>query len=370
MKLAGAVITVLLAVILLSQDLVDLELALDLGSWHANAPVVDLAALVLLPMALWGWWRRPSPLPMPRAYALFLVASVLGLALALQPAEALHHLVRKPLFLYLAYGVGLSWVVARAVPRRHTLVLLLAWAASTAALSLVTSVGRIAAGNTLWFSAIGGITNNHKTLAVALAGALPLVMGLATDSSADRPLRKAAKVAAGLVLVAVALSASKTAWITSVVALALFWPRTRPLGLRARLVLPSLALAFALAYYAPVLVGSKTMLDAARSRHSLNARSWMLFKEHPLVGSGSGMSVVAEMVTFPHYRVNGTGVALRRRWSGRPSGLDYGTVGTWGTLHLNLVLSTETFSPTHWVPLALAWGLAHATPGEDDRCAS
>ena len=36
---------------------------------------------------------------------------------------------------------------------------------------------------------------------------------------------------------------------------------------------------------------------------------------------------------------------------------------TFCTLHANLLLSTETFSPTHWGPLALAWGLSH--PSEE-----
>ena len=37
-------------------------------------------------------------------------------------------------------------------------------------------------------------------------------------------------------------------------------------------------------------------------------------------------------------------------------------VGLWATfvaLHTNLLLSTETFSQTHWMALALVWGIAH-----------
>lgn len=395
MRAVELVILGLVGVVILTQALIDLEVALDLGAWHANAPVVDLAALALLPLAAWGWLRRRTPLPGPRGYALFLLASVLSLLAALHPAESLHHLVRKPLFLYLAYGLGLAWAVARAVPRAHSRMLLLVWAGGTGALSLGTSLARIAAGNTLWFSTIEGITPNHKTLAVALAGALPLVVGAASELR-GREARPAG-LALGLALGAIALSASKSAWITTALALGLWWPRgpaRRPLSLRPRLVLPVLVLGFALAYYAPVLVGSKTMLDAARSRHSLNVRAWQLFEAHPFVGAGSGVSTQVEMVTFPHYRINGvdahgviqkvgaetgllglagfgwfalaTGAGLRRRWDGRRVGLSYGAAGTWLTLHLNLLLSTETFSPTHWVPLALAWGLSQRPPDPPD----
>ncbi len=401
MRVRELVFSGLLAVVLLSQALIDLEFAADIGPWHANAPVVDLAALALLPLAALGWLKTRSALPGLPGYALFLGASALSIAVALYPDRALHHLVRKPLFVYLAYGCGLSWVVARAVPRDRTAALVIAWASSTALLSLVTSTLRIGAGNSLWFTTIQGITPNHKTLAVALSGALPLLLGLATRPETGR-LRSAARGGIFLALAAIALSASKSSWITTAFALGLFWPRAtptsaprRPLSLRPALVVPVLILGFALALYAPVIIGSKTMLDAARSRHSLNVRSWRMFAESPGLGSGTGMSTEVEMITFPHYRVNGvdahgavqkvgaetgllglagfgwftlaTGAALRRRWRGSPDGpvfygLSYGALGTWATLHLNLVLSTETLSPTHWVPLAVAWGLSHHSP--------
>ena len=383
----------LLLIVLLTQSYIDLELALPLGSWQLNAPVADLAALVLLPIAAAGWWRdREPPLPGAGGYALLLLASLLSVSVALAPATALHHLVRKPLFMYLTYGFGLSWIIARLVPPAVVWAGLVAWLASTAGLSLITSVGRILAGDALWFAPIAGLTPNHKTLAVSMAGGLPLL--LAVRRCPPAPLRRAVIDATLLLsLAAILASTSKTAWIITVLSIGLVLPAARPLTTRWRAVLPVLALSIALAYYAPVLVGSKTMLDAARSRHSLSRRASMMLSAHPLIGSGTGMSVLVEQVTFPDYRVNGvdahgvlqkvggeTGLlglagyalfswgsfaVLHRRWrhaGGQFSGVEYGAVGTWAALSVGLLLSTETFSQTFWVPFATAWGLSHREP--------
>ncbi|RME26872.1 MAG: hypothetical protein D6798_05795, partial [Deltaproteobacteria bacterium] len=310
------------------------------------------------------------------------------------------------LFVYLVYGVGLSVAVARVVPRRRLAALVAAAITLTATISLATSLVRIAAGDTLWFQRIDHLTPNHKTLAVCLAGWLPLSWTL----TRHRVLRLGIT---GLAVAAIGISLSKTALITTALSAALFLPRDRPLAWRPRLLLPAAALAFALAWYAPALVRSRTMLDAARSRHSLNVRAWRMFVEHPIVGTGSGTSTTYEMVTFPHYRINGVdahgaiqkvaaengllgllGLLLFVGGAGRslvvqwrrdvaahpdtaPLALtSYGALGSFAALHCNLLLSTELYSPTHWVPLATAWGLAHAGGARHEpdpaeaRCAS
>lgn len=377
----------LLGAVLLTQSYIDLELSADLGGWSANAPVADLGALALIPLALLAVARgaRP-PLPGWRGYTLLLVAGALSLYGAVQPAAGLHFLIRKPLFLYVAYALGVAWAVHH-LPRRWTLGLLVAWGGSTAGVSLVTSLLRIVGGDALWFSAIGGLTPNHKTLAVSLAGGLPLLIALRS--------RRGVPVVLALVAVAILASASKTAWLMAALAVSLFWPRARPLGLRWRLVVPAAVVGVALAYYAPLLLGSRAMLDAARSRHSLNRRARMMAGLHPLLGSGAGMNVFIEQVTFPDYRVNGvdahgviqkigsemgllglagygwftfaTGAALRRRLEeeeGDERALIYGAMATWGVSTAGLLLSTETFSQTWWAPMAVSWGISHHRPEE------
>jgi len=368
------VVLVLVAIILITHPYIDLELAQSIGAWNANAPIADLAALALLPLAL----RTPTtPLPGVRGYGLFLVAAVAGIAVGLDPAHSAHFLVRKPLFLYLVYGIGLARVVAQSVPTARTRQLILVGLGVAASISIATSLGRIVAGHSLWYAAIHGLTPNHKTLAVTLAGWLPLLLAGITGN-ADR---RGNRLVVGLVLIAIAMSMSKTAWITTVFGLGWCWPRNRPLSRRASFAAPVLALALVFAAAAPLMLGSKTMLDAARSRHSLNQRAWMMVQQNPLVGTGAGTNTVVEMATYPHYRINGvdahgviqkvtsetglvglagfawfvlgTGATLRRRPEATAA------LGTWAALHINLLLSTETFSPTHWVPLAIAWGLAH-----------
>jgi O-antigen ligase len=387
---------------------IDLELKVGLFGWEANAPAADVATLLLLPLALLGLWVRPASgaprwpdLPGWPGQLLFLVACALSLSAAAYPDEALHHLIRKPLFVYVAYGFGLGWALQRAASPAFARRALQIGLALTALVSVGSSLGRIAAGDTLWFQALSGITPNHKTLAVALAGAAPLLFGAALRPvGARRPGGEGApdllaRGLSGLLVLAVLLSASKTAWITLALGLAWFFPGHRPIATRWRALLPGAALALALAYYAPVILGSRTMLDAARSRHSLNERAQHMWEAHPLIGSGTGMNVRWEESTFPHYRVNGVdahgvfakvasetgllglvgyglfvggaGLAMRRRWrtGAATTGQHpyrseaWAALGAFGALHTNLLFSTELFSPTHWVPLMAAWAAAH-----------
>jgi len=379
----GSVVLVLVAAVILTQDLIDFELSLDLGRWHANAPAADILALVLLPLtlvAIRARGERFPAAPAPIAYALFIGASLLSVSTSVAPAESLHHVVRKTTLLYLSYGIGLSFAVARIVPPRIVYRATVAYAIAMSVLSLGTSALRFAAGDALWFDAIQGITPNHKTLSVALAAWVPwLALG-----SEEHGWRRTSRAALGLVAVAILASVSKTAIITLLIGAMLLVPRERPLALRPKVVLPLLGVAYVLSLLAPLLLSSRSMLDAARSRQSLNVRAWEMFLRHPISGSGSGSNVFYEMVTFPHYRVNGidahgviqkiaseTGIlgllayvsfvvlatrGLWRRWDRRPLGAGYPELATWALLHLNLLLSTEAFSPTHWIPLGIVWG--------------
>ena len=381
----NALLTGLAVGILLAQDLIDLELTAPIGAWQLNVPLADLLALLLLLLALPRLLRERIPWPGAVGAGLLLLACLLSLHGAIAPAEGLHTLVRKPLFCYLAYGVGLAWVVARALPSTALRAGLLGWVGLTAGLSIATSVARIASGDALWFAVIMHITPNHKTLAVALAAGLPLLRAPALGEG------RLSRFFIGLALVAIALSASKTAWLATLVGAGLYWPRARPLCWRPALVLPLLAIGLALAYYAPLIVDSRAMLDAARSRHSLDLRAWQMFAAHPLVGSGIGMNVLIEQVTFPHYRVNGvdahgliqkvgseTGALgltgyllflgavlrdLRLRWTGGLGAPAYTALATVITLHFTLLFSTETWSMTQWIPFAVAWGIAHREAG-------
>jgi O-antigen ligase len=383
---ATSLATLGLAAVLLTSAFIDLELALDLGPWHANAPVADIAALAVLPLGLWtlrGGRGRPMPwLP----WLALCTAAALSLVNSANPVQGVHFVLRKVAFPGLAFGVGLAALVSGRVPPRTTRTLLLAGLGLTAAVSLATSTGRLLAGNALWWSRIAGLTPNHKTLAVALAGALPLALGIATGATGRE--RTAARAMSALALAAIGLSMSKAAWLGAAVGIGWFVPRARPISARPALLVPALVLGLGLLTALPLVSGSRAMLDAARSRHSLNKRAWSLFSRHPVLGSGAGASTEVEAVTFPDYRVNGvdahgvaqkvgselglvglgawlwftgsTGIALWRRREQVGAGVAWGCVGAFATLHVELLLSTETFSSTHWAPLAVAWGLAHA----------
>jgi hypothetical protein len=378
----------LLMLATLSQSYIDLEIQIR----GMEMPWVDLCALLLLGLGFSSLWMdaregHGPPLPGIRGYSLFLVASVLSIGLAMEPEIALHHVLRKPLFFYLAYGVGVAWWISRGLSSRALTWMLLSWAASTALVSLAHSSGRILSGDGLWHQAVEGLSPNHKAITVALAGGLPLLMGLRLKRRLEVQLRTGILALAALAIIA---SASKTAILTGAMGLSFYWPRNQPLIRRPRLVLAGLGIGLLVAYYSPLFMQSNAMLDAARSRHSLNERALEMFASNPLLGAGSGMGPHYEQVTWPHYRVNGvdthgviqkiasetgllglagyglfmssTGMVLLRRRRKESDAISQAALCTWATLHTNLLLSTEVLSPTHWLPFAVAWGMAHRIP--------
>ena len=375
------------AIVLTTQAYVDLELSADLWGWHANAPVVDLAGLVLLAIVATAWrlgmlsplrWRPPAP----AAWLALLAVALVGVPGALFPEVSLHAVARRAMFAWLVYGVALSLAVASLLTTAQLRALVLLGAGITAGVSIGTSALRIVGGDALWYQPLAHLTPNHKTLAVSLAGWLPLVLGWARAGVGRG--RAAARMVVLLAFAAIALSVSKTAILAAAFAIGWHWPAQRPLATRLRLVGPALLAGALLAYYSPLIIDSKVMLDAARSRHSLNERAWMLFSANPLLGAGLGASTYVEQVTFPHYRVNGvdahgvtqkiasetgllglvawcsfTARVLQRLWRQRGASLGHhAALGTFFGLHLQLLVSTETFAPTHWVPLAICWGLS------------
>lgn len=392
----------LVAAVLLTFPYIDLAVNLDLFGRHLDTPWADLAGTALIGvvggLVLLGAGAGPRNAPAlltglrppgPLGYGLLVAVGLLALATNAVPdrGAAAWFLLRKPIFFYVAYGVALAWAVANVVPRASLRRLLLATVTLTALISLATSVGRIAAGNTLWFAAIEGLTNNHKTLAVALSPLVPLILAL-------RRGRVDLGVAA-LATVAIACSLSRTAWISTAAGLTVLvvW-QNRTLAARRLVLVGVVVLGMLAALYGPLLTRSNAQLDAARSRHSLDKRAWTMLAEHPLLGMGGGANVRVELQTFPHYRVNGVdahgvvqkvtseyglvgfagylafvgAVALRLRRgapvaTAHPNGLApaHLGLGLWAcflALHVNLLLSTETFSQTHWVPLGVVWGLA------------
>ncbi len=378
----------LLGTVLLTQSFIDLELSVSLGPWVANAPLADLGALGLLAAALVSRTARPwREWPGVWGYGAFALVALVSACTSFAPEDAVHAWARRIVLPFAACGVGVAAWAHEPLLRPRIRQLLVLWMGTTAVVSLGSSLVRVAGGNALWFAALDGLTPNHKTLAVSLAGGLPLVLF-------QRDGRRSVDGVLAIALAAIALSLSKTAWISTALGLALFFPRGRPLARRPGRTVPVVVLAMVAALLAPVVLGSRAMLDAARSRHSLNKRAVAMVSDRPVFGQGPGTNVLVEQVTFPDYRVNGvdahgvvqkvmsetgllglgaygwfwlgtTGLLVRRwRAAGAPySGASWGALATTATLTSNLLLSTETFACTHWVPFGVAVGLsATATP--------
>ena len=349
--------------------------------WNVNVPVADAVALLALLAALPALRRRrPDALHVLEGsawltlWAIGAFAAHHGDALPGKGSDGLHTLVRKPIFLCLAWRVGFSeWVRLGALrgSTRSALRGLTASALVCAGVLLVSSIARIGAGEALWWRAIDGLTNNHKTLAVFLAPLLPLV------SLVSGP-------AAAVIGVALLLSWSKAAWVTALFSFG--WVvlprRIRAWSLGAGAVFGLLAMAAL-----PYLARSVEQIDSLRSRLSLNKRAIAMFYDHPWVGYGAGSNVRYELSTFPDYRVNGVdahgvvakvasefgclgllawvvangtiGLRLRRATCGaQRSRTDDAIFGCFMALNLNLLTSTETFSQTHWAILGVLAGLS------------
>ena len=387
------------AAILVFQPYIQMVVELRLPFWHIDTPIADVVGLILLlscPLWLQMETRCKIPPLAPAWYGVFLLAALLS-TITFQNTfadysaiDSLKWTLRKPVFFYLAYGFALPLAISRC-PERLMIRVLWAALATVVVLSIITSIGRIMAGKGFWWQAIPGLTNNHKTLAVWLAPWVPWLW-----------FKRKEKVFLLLLICAAAalvLSSSKAALLSAVLGVLWWLPYGRQhLFSRARVVLSTAIVCFGLSVGIPSTLHSPTilaelddrihlsvrmrmLLDAARSRHSLNLRAWEQFGARPLFGTGPGSSTHFEMHTFPHYRVNGvnahgapqqligeTGLIGLGSWMmflihGTKNALTsvgqkenrWAWLGVLFVLHFGLLTSTEVFSMTHWIPLGVGW---------------
>jgi hypothetical protein len=400
----------LIALIVLTQAFIELQLVYG----RINVPVADAAALVLSalfglgllrthrPGALAGVARfspagsggpaaPPLPLVAPAAWAGLLGVGLIAWALKTSfYFDCFYFLLRKPLFNYVVYGAGLTGVLLALRSFRVVYVLSLCFAALAAGACITAAIPLWMLGFAATFIPIPHLTINHKTFAVALAPYLPFLwMGRHLLTPAQRQLANAAILLTGT---AILLSISKTAWITAVFGLAGLMPL--PGGRRRLLERPALMLSLMVAstgamMLLPFLVGSSLMTDAFDSRMSLNLRAWEMFRDNWLIGLGPGTSTLFLMFQAPHTRINGvdahgviqkiapefgllglaawlafTWTLMRGLWrtafdpAAHPDPLTRGAVAMGLALHVNLLLSTEYFTSSHWVPLSIALAIA------------
>ncbi len=363
----------LVACALMTAPYIDWEIAADLGRWHLNVPVADLCALLALGLAgVSGQLARVGigeTLGWLTLVAVGLASAHIGAGLPGVGPDGYHTLLRKPIFMLLGWRIAFAGVVRRTTVcgnRRWAIGWLTAGACVCAGVLIASSIARIQAGQTFWWAAIAGLTNNGKTLAVYLAPLLALI---------------GSPVAVALVLIAIGLSWSKSAWITALFALA--WVRL-PARVRGPVVAVGAVAGLVAMTFLPYLARSPEQIDALNSRISLDKRAWEMFCAHPFIGWGAGSNVRYEVSTYPDYRVNGvdahgvfaklgsefgvlgtlgwlvatTSLLLHFRRRARGSRFDDALYGCFLALHLNLLTSTETFSQTHWAILGLLCGLS------------
>jgi len=402
-------IAVLLVVIILSQSFIALELV-----WgRFNAPLVDVAALIavgvsalrrlprhgvrgdhaelrlsedehLSASAPWYQWVAP------RWAFLCLVAAGLSLMHSPDLFESVWFILRKIVFNYVVYAVGLA-ALLRTCPLALIHPLLLIYTAVIAAMAVGATIPLWLHGYFTASTPLYPFVVNQKTFALSLAPYIPFLwMGRAAVSAR---VRRYTPWVLAYACAAVLMTFSRTAWITLAFGILSLVPdrEGRLFLTHPRRMLLVLAIACASMIALPLVFGQSQMNDAFNARTSLQLRAWTMFSAHPVFGYGAGMSTHYELGIAPHYRINGVDAHSVLEKIGAEFGL-FGLVAFGGfytslltglvrrgirgqatadpvitgaavmglALHVNLLFSTETFSASHWMPLALV--LAYAAP--------
>lgn len=407
----GALVTVLLGATLAWQAFVPLEA--HLGS--LDVPLADGAAMgVGLAWGLNRWVERRRPgsgWPRPPALGIgipLLAASLVGWALvaAVRGGDGgappwpglpvrVHDWARWPLFDVVVYGVALRAAVAAAgVPA--VLGAEAAWFAGLSAFSLATSAYRILGGGATWIHVLLPWAHNHKSLAICLGVSWPLVWAWGRDEGAGPRRRAGSHVLVALGICATLLSFSRTALLAAAVGGAALWlgtPRSRPGRPASRpLVAGALAAGLAAATLAvlPRLLGLERLVDSTSTRIWLLGKAISLVGESPWTGVGPGGFVAAPApVPAPLEVVAGLGphglleslaaelglpglllgsalatVTLLRLAPAATGPVPRACFATAAALLLSVLLSTETWTHTTWIPWAICLGLSPAPSGK------
>jgi O-antigen ligase len=314
-------------------------------------------------------------------WSVLVVIGLASAALSDSPTESAWFVLRKVIFPYAAWGVVLADTVARVGRPSSWLIVVSIEALAAGVPCGGMSLALWAAGWPSTPEPVPGIVANHKALAIGLAPVVALLW--LARPALDARARRLATFAAVFSVVVVALALSRTALATLLAVSPLLVPTSRwrvspnRLAALAALVLAAMAIV-------PFVLANPYMQDALASRQSLNLRAWDMCSGAPMLGRGPGSSigwpvpaadariagidahgVVQKLAS--EFGILGLGawcafaVALGRRvWpSTRPGTppLERAAAVAVVALHLNLLLSTETFHAPHWVPLGLALGL-------------
>ena len=367
-----------IAVIVLCQSFIDLEVHVPLPFKQLDIPISDAIACLIFPVVL---LKAPKSFPRHelRGFMMIVLALLVGTAFALKPGASLYTWLRKPVFMMLCYGGALTWIIKQKLTEQMLCRMLLSWQLVVALILMFNGLGRVLVGETLWWQSIAGITPNHKTLAVSLCGVLPLFWALKDRFQQCLPRRAPRQFFWGiqlLVVLAIGISFSKTAWLIVAFSVGWFFPRHRPVSQRPILLTLLGILAVWLMIQLPFWLDSHVMIDALRSRHSLNLRAWEMFAAHPLTGMGTATNLHYELVTFPHYRINGVdahGLIQKLASEGGLFALlglgiffmdgrkrllkeSPKMLGAYWALFLCTLLSTEILHSTWWIPYAVIMG--------------
>jgi hypothetical protein len=231
---------------------------------------------------------------------------------------------------------------------------------------------------------VPGLAENYKALAVAMAPWLAFLWAVRErlPPSGRRVAIAVVVAGAGALLAALSKSALLVAAFGFVVALAFRGGvhSGRALAIVVAVLLAAAGLAALTEVWSPAWLGDGYLARALADRRAIDLRQWRMLAEHPWVGSGAGSSIaIASPDASNIDGVDAHGIVQKLAGETGALGLfAYSAYvaaligASWRAasdparipalvlvlaLHLNLAWSTETWSPSHWAPLAIALGL-------------
>ncbi len=265
------------------------EKSVTLDGVGTLARLIGIAALAAAIVE--ACWRRSVRAPNLAllAAAAFALWCALTWLWSIAPAETLP---RALTFLQLLAMLWLVWELART--RRRQLTLIEAYVAGAAVASVLTIL-RFAAGRQTYYRryAAAGFDPNDLGLTVALA--IPLALYLSLKGSG--PVQWGGRLAAALAVAAVLLSASRTAWVVSLVAfLFLFWAwregglahRVSGVVLLGMLVLGPVRLGPPASRERLAALPAELAAGGVHNRTQIWKAGLKAFRRHPVAGVGVG----------------------------------------------------------------------------------
>ncbi|MBI5787878.1 MAG: hypothetical protein HZA78_03360 [Candidatus Schekmanbacteria bacterium] len=273
--------------------------SLQLMYGDINIPVSDFFAMILGLIFLFvviGEYFLSNEFPRINttgiaSYSLFILTALISIKNASSVSECVKFLFRMPVFYYSVYFVAIGtffiWFDKKTLHKFYHFFCISSLL--IALLSIITSIYRMSMGIFWGILEIPFITNNHKSLAVTLAGNISFLIAMSLN--VKKHVRFFYYVSIVVCLIAIILSCSKAAWMTVVIILGLWGvPKlNRQIYLKPILVIFFILIIISTGAYIYLKLSlEKEVVSAEKHRYVLAWYAVQSFMNYPVLGNGIG----------------------------------------------------------------------------------